>query len=85
MILFLKLQILAGISATTVQSYAEINHRLIFTHLSSDIWRQDFVKEVVQIKYPKFWTKWIDKKTAQLKKLGERSKQTYERCGQELK
>ena len=81
--IFGNFQVLAAIiSSAEAYSTAEKNRRVIFDGLATDFFRQDFVHEVVKVKYPKFWKKWTNNKAAQFQKLGEKSKKAFERCGE---
>ena len=52
-----------------------------FTTLPDIFLMKDFVQDVVQARYPKFWRKWIERKSDQFSKLGEQVKRPFERCG----
>ena len=56
-------------------------HHYSFTRFPGLFWMEDFVEDVVQTRYPKFWRKWIDRKSGQFSKLGEQVKRPFERCG----
>ena len=82
-----KFQILAGILSSidaaelTPAELREANHRFIFGVMSPK--ENDNVKVLAQIKFPKFWNKWIENKAAQVQKIGDKASQIFERCGQE--
>ena len=84
----LENQILAGIisSAHGYESpylfpNAMAGHEIIFNIVPPKVWRKPYVEEAVQATYPKFWRKWIDRKSGQFRKLGEQLKRPYNRCG----
>ena len=53
----------------------------IFEEFPDHFWSQSYVEEAVRETYPKFWQKWIQKKSGQLRKLGEAAERPYTRCG----
>ena len=80
----MKLQVLAGlISSAHGLTNTEIGHRLIFDNAAIDFWRQDYVKDLIKIKFPKTYKKWSYNKTRQLENLGEKTQRAFDRCGQE--
>ena len=73
----------ASLSHGSYTETADSGHKLIFTDVSTEFWGQKYVTEVVQARFPRFWRKWSDNKARQFNELGERTKQLFERCGQE--
>ena len=80
-------QILAGVIISThgnseAQYTSAIDgHNLSFERYPGLFWKEDYLKDAVQARYPKFWQKWIDRKSAQFSKLAELVKRPFERCG----
>ena len=60
---------------------AMVGRHYSFTSLPDLFFTTSFVKDVVQARYPKFWRKWIERKSDQFSKLGEQVKRPFERCG----
>ena len=82
----MKLQVLAGLlSSAQGRTNSEKGHRLIFGAggVGPGLWQEDFVKDLVKVKFPKSWQKWINNKSGQLEKLGEKTQRTFDRCGEE--
>ena len=85
----LEYQILAGvISSAHGKSKARYTNAMqgneaIFEELPTHFWKADYVEKAVQARYPKFWRKWIDRKSGQLSKMGEQVKRPFQRCGTE--
>ena len=83
----LKNQILAGVitsahgNSEPRYTTAVDGHNWSFERYPGLFWREDFLKDAVQARYPKFWRKWIDRKSAQFSKLAELVKRPFERCG----
>ena len=53
----------------------------IFQKFPDDFWQQTYVEEAVKETYPKFWQKWIERKSGQFHKLGQAAERPYQRCG----
>ena len=53
----------------------------IFEEFPDHFWQQNYVQEAVKETYPKYWQKWIEKKSGQFRKLGQAAERPYKRCG----
>ena len=80
----MKLQVFAGLLSTAQgEKISEITHGIIFDGVPAEFWKQDYVKDLVKIKFPKSSEKWISNKAGHLDKLAEKTKRAFDRCGQE--
>ena len=79
-----QIQILAGIVTSAQESISALQgHRFIFTDASNHFWREGYVEEMVKNYHSIHWSKWMKAKEEQMNKLEKKTKQTFERCGQE--
>ena len=80
----IQIQILAGIVTSAQESISALQgHRFIYTDDANHFWREGYVEELVKNYYPNHWNKWLNTKEEQMNKLEKKTKQTFERCGQE--
>ena len=83
----LKTQIVAGVISSAHGNVRYFNamqgHTEIFGNFPDEFWAKDYVEEAVRERYPRVWREWIDRKSGQLRQLGELALRPFGRCGTE--
>ena len=83
----LEYQIIAGVISSTYGKpqtryfNAGESNNAFFKAMPESFWRNTFTMDALKATKPKFWQKWIDRKSGQFPKLGEQVKRPNERCG----
>ena len=83
----IKTQILVGAFSSAEAKSRYFNalqgHNEIFGFLPDRFWAQDYVEQAARERYPRVWREWIDRKSGQLRQLGELALRPFNRCGTE--